>query len=112
MRAPGVQCHAFHVTCLLIEGNSQGLGFLPHCIGGGGGGGCFLFSGGGGLNPNQDELSEHAGGTCGRLTLFNTVTYQETKSYCMATTQRHITSKRIGKETQHKLVCLCVCVCV
>ena len=34
------------------------------------------------------------------------------KRYWIATTQRHITSKRSRKEGQDKLVCACVCVCV
>ena len=45
----------------------------------------------GGVRPNSGELSEGVGGTLGRLTLFDTATYQE-----LLTTQRQMPSKRNG----------------
>ena len=54
------------------------------------------------MKPNRGGVREGIGGTFGRFTMFNTATYQ---SYWIATTQRHTTSERSGKEERCKLVC-------
>ena len=55
-------------------------------------------AGGGGVKPNSGELSKGVSGPFGEL-----VTPPPTKSYCIATTQRHKTSKRSAKNEQCKL---------
>ena len=50
----------------------------------------------GGGGANSGELSKGVGGPFGRLTLFNTATYQ---SYWIATTQRRVSGER-GHESE------------